>query len=168
MGGKKMNQNHKRTMILAGIIGMLFACYDEKEKTRLHKELHEGVGRGIRKQVKLYSIKEVMEVTHKDGNDIWGKAVDHFLEREITIEASACVLALWNLDEKALAKHFGLSRSKIGQWAKPSKRADRRELEIASREVAKYVWGAINALYGIEEEKKMSVLERIRLMKEMA
>lgn len=162
-----MNKKHKRTLVLASIIGTLFGCYAEDEKTRLHKELHARIGKGMRKQVKMYSLQEVMKVTHDEGGMVWKDAVDHFAERKITIEASACVLSLWNLDERPLEKHFGLSSSKIGQWAVPSKREDRRELEQASREVAKYVWSRVNELYGIEEEKKMSVLERLKMMKEM-
>ena len=40
--------------------------------------------------------------------------------------------------------------------------------EKSGNEVAKFVFDAVNELYGIEEEKKISVLERIQIMKESA
>ena len=156
-----MTEKQKRTLILASIIGTLFSCYDDDEKTRLHLELHKRIGVGVRKWVKQYGEDTVTQVAHVDGAGIWKDAVDHFADKKITIEASACVLSLWNLDEKSLAKHFGLGAGKLGKWAKPSRREDRVELEKASREVAKYVYAKINDLYGIKEEKKMSVLEMI-------
>lgn len=156
-----MNTNQKRTAVIASIIGTLLNCYEQKEQTALHRELHSRIGRGIRKQARKHSIAELMIVTYKDGSAIWEDAVGHFSEKEITIEASACVLSLWNMDEKRLTSDYGLSAKKIGEWAKPSKRENRRELELASREVAKYVWQAVNKLYGIEEEKKVSILERL-------
>ena len=162
-----MNANQKRTLMLAGIIGTLFACYDEDEKTRLHKELHARIGKGVRKMVKRYGKQAVIDVSHTQGNVVWGDAVDHFAERKITIEASACILELWAKDEKALAKHFGLSSGKLEKWQVPTTREDAVYLEGCSREVANYVWSKINALYGIEESKKMSVLERIAAHKKM-
>ena len=161
-----MTSEQKRSLILASIIGTIFASYRDDERTKLHDELHRRIGKGIRKQVKLYSETAVKVVAHEEGKDVWRSAVDHFAEREITIEASSCILAIWNLDEKALSKHYGLGAGKIGRWAKPSKRSDAAELDKASREVAKYVFNAVNELYGIEVEEKMSVMERIRLSKE--
>jgi len=158
-----MNPKQKRTLILAGIIGTLFACYEESEKTALHRLLHKRIGVGTRRMVKRYGSAVVVQVVHEEGNAIWKDSVDHFSEQKITIEASACVLALLNIDDKALGKHFGLSRAKMGLWAKPTRRADAVELDKQSRAVAKYVELKINALYGIETEKKMSVMERIEM-----
>lgn len=126
------------------------------------------IGKGVSKQVKLHGTDAVKIVAHNEGNKIWGAAVDHFTEQQITIEASSCVLAIWNLDEKALSKHYGLGAGKLGKWAKPSRREDAAELEKASREVARYVFNAVNKLYGIEVEEKLSVLERIALAKDVA
>lgn len=162
-----MRSNQKRSLILAGIIGTLFATYEENEKTQLHKELHTRIGKGVRKQVKLFGKKKITQVAHNDGNTIWGSAVDHFAEQKITIEASSCILSMVNLDEKALSKHYGLSAGKLGKWAKPSRREDASELDKASREVARFVFDEINKLYNIKEDKKISVLERIRLAKEV-
>ena len=163
-----MTAEQKRSLILASIIGILFGCYREEEKTKLHKELHTRIGKGIRKQVKLFGEPSVTKVAHDEGQTIWRSAVDHFAEKKIIIEASSCVLAMWNLDEKALSKHYGLGAGKLGKWAKPSRRKDAAELEKSGNEVAKFVFDAVNELYGIEEEKKMSVLERIQMMKESA
>jgi len=158
-----LNNNQKRTLVLAGIIGTLFACYEEGEKTRLHKELHARIGTGVRKMVKKYSEEKVVQVVHMEGNAVWKDAVDHFAEEKITIEASSCVLSLWAKDEKALAKHFGMSKSKLGDWARPGTREDAVALEQASLAVATYVWEKISALYDIELEKQMSVMERIEM-----
>lgn len=163
-----LEAKQKRTMIFAGIIGTLFSCYDENEKTRLHHELHGRIGKGFRTKVRKHGKAYVTKVGHDDAGAVWKEAVDHFAARKITIEASACVLSLWNLDEKMLEKHFGMNAIKIGKWARPSRREDRVELEKASREVARYVFNAANKLYGIEEEKKMGVLERLKMMKETA
>ena len=163
-----MTQKQKRTLILASIIGTLFACYDEDEKTNLHNELHSRIGKGIRKQAKLFGEAGVTQVAHKEGNAIWGSAVDHFRDEGISIEASSCVLAIVNLDEKALSKHYGLGAGKLGKWAKPSKRSDAAELEKSGNEVAKFVFDAVNELYSIQEQKKIIVLERIRMSKETA
>ncbi|MDM5264772.1 hypothetical protein PF327_11255 [Sulfurovum sp. XTW-4] len=156
-----MTPNQKKSLILASIIGTLFATYDKKEQTRLHKEIHVRIGKGIRKQVDIHSKEEVIFVAHVQGNGIWKQAVDHFAERKITIEASSTVLALVNLDEKALSKHYGLGAGILAKWAKPCRRSDALELEKAGNEVAKYVFNAVNELYDIEVEEKMSVLERI-------
>lgn len=158
-----MNDKHKRSLVLASIIGTLLGTYDSDEKTKLHQTIHGRIGKGVRKFASQYGVNEVMRIAHEEGNTIWKDAVDHFAEREITIEASSCILALWNMDEKNLSKHFGLSKGKIGEWAKPSKRADRLALELASREVAKYVFAKTSEVYGIEVENKVSVLERIKL-----
>ena len=163
-----MTTKQKRSLILASIIGTLFSCYEEDEKTKLHDELHARIGKGIRKQVRLYGEHRITQIAHDEGQTIWRRAVDHFAEREITIEASSCILAIWNLDEKALSKHYGLGAGKLGKWARPSKRSDAAILEKSSNEVARFVFYAVNELYGIEEEKKISVLERIRLAKEAA
>lgn len=163
-----MDIKQKRTLILASIIGTLLGCYDEREKTKLHKQLHARIGKGIRKKANQYSKKIVIDIAHDEGQVIWQKAVDHFKENEITIEASTCVLSIWNLDEKALTKHYGLGAGKLGEWAKPSKREDRVELEKASREVAKFVFNEVNKLYDIEVEEKMSVLERIEQARRVA
>lgn len=160
-----MNTKQKRSLILASIIGTLFNCYDDDEKTKLHNELHSRIGKGIRKQVKLYGTKCITQVSHDEGQSIWKSAVDHFAEQKITIEASSCILSLVNLDEKSLSKHYGLSAGKLGQWAKPSRRNDRIELEKNSNAVAKFVFNAVNELYGIEEERKLSILERLNFMK---
>lgn len=163
-----MTPEQKRTLILASIIGTIFSNYEEDEKTKLHKEIHVRIGKGIRKQVKLHSKEEVVVVAHHEGNDIWRKAVDHFAERQVTIEASSCILSIVNLDEKALSKHYGLGAGALAKWAKPCRRSDALELEKAGNEVAKYIFDAVNELYGIEVEEKISVLERIRLAKESA
>lgn len=161
-----MTQKQKASLIYASIIGTLFATYDDEEKTRLHHKLHTRIGKGIRKHVKLFGEDAVRVVAHDHGNKIWGAAVDHFREKEITIEASSCILAMVHLDEKALSKHYGLSAGLLSRWAKPCKRSDARELEKAGNEVARYVFNAVSELYGIEVEKKMSVLERIKLAQE--
>jgi len=163
-----MTIKQKRSLILASIIGTLFACYDDKEKTKLHDELHARIGKGIRKQVKLYGEKRITQIAHDEGQVIWKSAVDHFAKDKITIEASSCILAIWNLDEKALSKHYGLGAGKLGDWARPSKRSDAVALEKASNAVARYVFDAINKLYGIEVEKRISVLKRIQIAKEIA
>lgn len=159
-----MTPKQKRTLVISSIIGTLFACYDEKEKTKLHKELHNRIGKGIRAKVKQYGAEIIVEIAHRDGNGIWKQAVDHFAAHEITIEASSCILALVNLDERALSRDYGLSRAKLGQWGKPSRREDRVELEKASNEVAKFVYASINTLYNIEVAPTVSILERIRLI----
>lgn len=163
-----MDVKQKRTLILASIIGTLFGCYDDDEKTKLHKELHARIGKGIKSKVKVFGEKAITKVAHDEGQMIWKKAVDHFADGRITIEASSCILSIVNLDEKALAKHYGLGAGKLGKWAKPSRREDRVELEKASNEVAKFVFDAVNELYGIEVEKKMSVLERIAQSRKVA
>lgn len=163
-----MTTKQKRTLVLAGIIGTLFACYDEDEKTRLHKELHQRIGVNTRKWVKKYGQEAVVQVVHDEGNVIWGNAVDHFAEQKITIEASSCVLALWNRDEKMLSKYFGLSAAKLGKWAKPSRRSDAADLDSNSRHVAKYVFDAVSELYGIEVVEDLSVMERISLARKSA
>lgn len=163
-----MDVKQKRSLILASIIGTLLGCYEEEEKTKLHNELHARIGKNIRKKVKIFGEKLITKVAHDEGQMIWKKAVDHFAERKITIEASSCVLAIWNLDEKSLTKHYGLGAGKLGQWAKPSKRDDALELEKASNEVAKFVFNEVNKLYEIEVEEKMSVLERIAQARKVA
>ncbi len=163
-----MTSKQKRTLVLAGIIGTLFACYEEEEKTRLHRELHARVGKGIRAMVKRYGEDAVNAVVGDDANTLWGACVDHFTEQKITIEASTCVLAMVNLDEKVLAKWYGLSKSKLGNWAKPCTREDAVVLERASVDVAKEVWKRINASYEIETVKQMSVMERIELARKSA
>jgi DNA-binding transcriptional ArsR family regulator len=75
---------------------------------------------------------------------------------------------MWAMDEKNLSKHYGLSKAKLEKWAKPTKRHDAVELERQSREVAEYVGSKVNELYSIEVEKKISVLERIKMAKEVA
>lgn len=161
-----MTKEQKRSLILASIIGTLFACYADDEKTKLHDELHRRIGKGVRKQVRLFGEDAVKVVAHNEGNKIWGEAVEHFKERGITIEASSCVLALWNLDEKPLSKHYGLSAGKLGTWAKPSTRSDAAQLEKAGNELARYIYNTVNTLYGIETVQKLSVLERIKKAKE--
>ena len=163
-----MTCEQKRTLILAGIIGTLFACYDEDEKTRLHRELHARVGKGIRAMVKRYGEDPVNAVVSDDANALWGECVDHFAEQKITIEASTCVHAMVLLDEKALAKGYGLSHGKMSKWGKPCTHEDAVVIERASMDVARDVWKRINALYEIKEEKKMSVMERIELARKSA
>ena len=158
-----MTPKQKRTAVLAGIIGTLFACYDDDEQTRLHKELHSRIGVGTRKMVKQFGESEVVQVIHTEGNAIWKDAVGHFAEQEITIEASSCVLALCSLDEKALFKQFGMSKAKLSKWASPSRRSDAVELEKSSMEVARYVFAKVSELYGLEVVRKVSVLEQIAL-----
>lgn len=162
-----MTPKQKRTLLLSGIIGTLFACYEEKEKTRLHKELHRRIGIGIRKMVKKYGEPAVTCVMQHEGNDLWKDTVDYFDEEGITIEASTLVLALHHLDEKALTKGYGLGRGKVGTWGKPNYGRNTLIEEKASNKVAKYVWSKVNELYGIEVEKTVSVLERIAQAKKM-
>jgi len=163
-----MKNTQKRTLILASIIGTLFGNYDEDEKTKLHKELHARIGKGIRKTASKYTRKIVEEVAHNDGNMIWKKAVDHFKKDKITIEASSCILAIWNLDEKALTKYYGLGAGKLGKWAKPSTRHDAVELEQNGNKVARFIFNEVNTLYSIEVEKKLSFMERLELSRKVA
>lgn len=163
-----MTVKQKRSLILASIIGTLFSCYEEDEKTKLHNELHTRIGKGIRKQVKLFGEPSVTKVAHDEGQTIWRSAVDHFAEKKIIIEASSCVLAIWNLDEKALSKHYGLGAGVLSRWAKPSRRKDAYELESAGNEVARYIFKKINELYEIREADRTPVLERIRLLRSVS
>lgn len=156
-----MNPNQKRSLVLASIIGTLFACYDQDERTRLHEELHSRVSKGIRKQSKLFGSDVVTQVIHKTGEKIWRETVDHFTERKITIEASYTILSIVNMDEKALSKHYGLSAGKLGKWAKPTLRDDRLALEQTSKEVADHLYQKISKHYGIEVVQSESVLEKI-------
>ncbi len=161
-----MTTEQKKTLIIGSIIGTMLATYSKEERTRLHNTLHAGVGKGVRACVKRHSKAEVIQVSHVDGNDLWADAVDHFKREQITIEASSTILFLVDLDEKNLAKYYGLSRSKLSRWAKPCRREDAKVLEDNGRRVAKHVDSAINLLYGIEIEEKVSVMDRIKLMKE--
>jgi hypothetical protein len=161
-----MTNKQKRTLIIASIIGTLLACYREDEKTKLHRVLHLRIGTGTGKFVKQHGKDIVEKVAYSEGNSLWREVVDYFADKERTIEASACVLQLWNKDEKQLGKYFGLSRAKIGRWASPTKRKDAVELERNSRDVADMVFDKINKLYGIEVEKKMGLMERIALNKQ--
>lgn len=163
-----MNKNQKRSLVLASIIGTLFDTYEEENQTKLHKELHARVGKGIRKKASSYTKELVVEITHIDGKKIWDKAVDHFKKNGISIEASHCVLAICNLDEKALSKHYGLGKGVLEKWAKPCRREDAKELEQNSNEVAKFVFNEASEFYGIEIEKKMSVMERIEKARKVA
>ncbi len=158
-----MTPKQKRTLILGSIIGTLFACYDDDEKTRLHNELHSRIGKGVRCQVRAFSQETVINVAHEEGGKIWADTVDHFADKHITIEASSCILALWNLDEKALTKHYGMSAKLLGTWARPSRREDAAELEKQSNNVARFVFNAVNDLYGIEEKQKLSAMDKIAL-----
>ncbi len=156
-----MTEKQKRSLSLALIIRTLFLTFEEDEKTRLHDELNARMSKALRKQVKLHSEEAVLVIAKKEAQDIWRKTVDHFAAKDVSIEAKSCVLAIWNLDENALSKHYGLSAGKIGKWAIPTRREDAAELDRSSRELAKYVFVAVNKLYGIEVEEKMSVMERI-------
>ena len=65
-----------------------------------------------------------------------------------------------NLDEKALAKGFGLSRAKMGRWARPCREENAVELEKNSFAVARYVVNKINSLYRIEDTRKRFTLPK--------
>jgi hypothetical protein len=81
-----MTPKQKRSLVMASIIGTLFGCYDDDERTRLHDELHSRIGKGIRKQVKLFGKECIVKVSHDEGNAIWKDSVDHFADKQITIE----------------------------------------------------------------------------------
>ncbi len=118
--------------------------------------------------MKIFGEPAIIKIAHEEGGKIWSDTVDHFADKHITIEASSCILSMWNLDEKALTKHYGLSAVKLGKWAKPSRREDSSELEKQSNAVARFVFNSINELYGIEVEQKLSVMERISLARRIA
>lgn len=118
--------------------------------------------RSIRKQVKIHGEELVKKILHGDGDKIFSESVEYFKKEEIRIEVSNVVLAMVNMDEKALSKHYGLSKGILGTWATPTRRSDARELEKNGGIVARYLHAKICEEYNIEVEKKESVMNKIR------
>jgi len=108
------------------------------------------------KQFKKYK-KEALDALDV-GDKIWSEAIDRF--QLTSIETSAFVLELSQVDEKLLAKNFGLGQGKIGAWAKPNRHKEAEVLESNSRDVVKFVVEKLNEVFEIEE-KTLSFRERL-------
>lgn len=156
-----MTNNKSKTIILASVIGTLLDTYEANERTKLHEEIRGRIGRGMRSLSKGVDGMEALIKCIKDGHAVWENTIHYFAERNVTIEASALILSLWNMDDKQLGKLFNLNKGIVGKWAKPTRREDARELETTSREVGKYINTQINELYGIVVPEKKSILERL-------
>jgi hypothetical protein len=161
----KLSKERKRTITIAGVIVSLMRCFRDDEKTRLHKKIEIDIKKSFGRLVSIYGREEMLSIGSENSVLVWGKAMVKYPDEGLLFEASSMVLHLWNLDEKNLAKQFLLSKGKVGRWATPSSRVGHLDAELNSREIAKFVMEKINELYDIEEEKKLSVLERIELTK---
>jgi len=170
---------HKRTIILANIVNILFHCYDEKEKTKLQKILQKKINKGFRKFSRVYGKKAVYKLIYGEesiSSNIWNNIITSFNNGDIYIEASSLITYIYEYDRKCFQKHFNISEKKMIEWAKPfdSKSTtldESRKLTKNSFQVARDLISKVNKTCGIDEnneinKKNTSLLNIIKKIKQ--
>lgn len=131
--------NLQITIIYSSIIGSMLNEFEQTKKPieKMKKRVNKFMYRRSRTNE-----KEFIEAI-KAGNEIWVKAIDHFSDEKLSIDAFSTIIAVWSSQADNLSRFVNLSQKLIDSFSMLNDN-DRLDAELDGYKVANYLNDEIN------------------------
>ena len=145
--------------MISSIIGSIMSNYDPRVAADRKKPINE-----IRRRIKKFMYKR-SRTNAKEfdeaiilANTVWKKSVNHFINKNMQIDAVSTVIRLYDLYEDAMSKHANIHDKQMEAYALDAYTGD---IEMTSYEVSDYILDELSTVTGVKR-RKLNLLQKVK------
>jgi len=149
----------QNAIMISSIIGSIMSNYDPKVASERKKPINE-----IRRRIKKFmykrsrtNAKEFDEATIL-ANIVWKKSVNHFIDKNMRIDAVSVAIRLYDLYADAMSKHANIHDKQMEAYAFDAYSGD---IEMTSYEVSDYILDELSSVTGVKRQK-LNLLQKVK------
>jgi len=149
----------QNAIMISSIIGSIMSNYDPRVAADRKKPINE-----IRRRIKKFmykrsrtNAKEYDEATML-ANTVWKKSVNHFIDKQMKIDAVSTVIRLYDLYEDVVSKYANIHNKQMEAYAYGAYSGD---IELTSYEVSDYILDELSSITGVKR-RKLNLLQKVK------